>query len=274
MPKYSRLKPGHILAQRWFAKVGLDAHADAYIRYLTDRGYAPRTAECYFRSVAHFVHWTSERHVAFHDADDALIDHFLYRHLPHCQCASQCRKASADIRAAVKHFLDMLGIARATPAPIRVAGGDPNAARRDRYHRRSKAVITRLSATASTSLPTITRQPPDRTITIRPPLGRAGGSSGGGDWVSPTGAARGLSGATIAGTNPGSSSSPTSLPSRACRRQLNIWLVESPWRRAVAETTRGALKLSATIRCFSSSVQRRRDPVSITSSVETFGIGV
>ena len=79
---------------------------------------------------------------------------------------------------------------------------------------------------------------------------------------------------TIAGTKLSLSSSATSLPSRANRRQLNSWLVERPWRRAVADTRRGPLKLSATIRCFSFNVHRRRDPVSITSSVETFGIGV
>jgi transposase InsO family protein len=49
---------------------------------------------------------------------------------------------------------------------------------------------------------------------------------------------------------------------------------DNPYRRAVAETRRGPSKLSATIRRFSSSVQRRRAPVAITSSRETVGIGV
>jgi hypothetical protein len=38
-----------------------------------------------------------------------------------------------------------------------------------------------------------------------------------------------------------------------------------PYRRAVDETSRDPLKLSVTIRSFSSSVQRRRRPVSTTS---------
>jgi site-specific recombinase XerD len=77
MPKYSRLRSGHILARRWFAKAGLEAHADAYIRYLTEHGYAVPTVECYFRCVAHFLHWAVQQHAAFHDVGDALIDRWI-----------------------------------------------------------------------------------------------------------------------------------------------------------------------------------------------------
>ncbi|REE18333.1 hypothetical protein B0G71_1338 [Paraburkholderia sp. BL27I4N3] len=118
MPKCSRLRSGHILARRWFAEAGLEAHADAYIRYLTEHGYAVPTVECYFRCVAHFLHWAVQQHAAFHDVGDALIERFIQEHLPHCQCAPQCRRTSADVHAALMHFLDMYGIARATPAPI------------------------------------------------------------------------------------------------------------------------------------------------------------
>jgi len=105
MPKFSRLRSGHILARRWFAKAGLEAHADAYIRYLTEHGYAVPTVECYFRCVAHFVHWAVQQHAAFHDVGDALIDRFIHGHLPHCQCAPQCRRTNADVHAALMHFL-------------------------------------------------------------------------------------------------------------------------------------------------------------------------
>ena len=61
-------------------------------------------------------------------------------------------------------------------------------------------------------------------------------------------------------------------PSRTSRRQLNNWPADNPYLRAVADTRRGALALSATIRRFSSGVQRRRAPVWITSSRDTFDI--
>ena len=78
----------------------------------------------------------------------------------------------------------------------------------------------------------------------------------------------------IAGAKVVASSASTRRPSRASRRQLNSWLADRPFRRAVADTSRRPSWLSATIRCFSPNVQRRRAPVEITSSRETFGIGV
>jgi len=181
-------------------------------------------------------------------------------------------------------LLDLQSQTLHATAHVGMASGDPNPAGGHRNHqpsprglrltgRLSRTSSTRRNAAASTSLPTITRLPPARTITIRPAFGCVAGSSPGGAAVSATATVPGSSAAITAGTNPGTSSE-IRLPSRACRRQANNWLVDSPWRRAVADTTRGALKLSATIRCFSSSVHRRRDPVSITSSVETFDIGV
>ncbi|WP_349606106.1 site-specific integrase [Cupriavidus sp. DF5525] len=117
MPTYSRIKPGHLLSERWFAKAALGAHADAYVHYLTERGYARETVECYFRSVAHFVHWNSLRGVVLREMDEAVINRFLDGHLPHCRCAPRCRRTRADVHAALKHFFAMLGqtTSRQTP---------------------------------------------------------------------------------------------------------------------------------------------------------------
>lgn len=49
---------------------------------------------------------------------------------------------------------------------------------------------------------------------------------------------------------------------------------DRPYRRAVAATCRGPLRLSVTIRSFSSSVHRRRRPVSTTSNRETSALSV
>jgi integrase/recombinase XerD len=91
MSTYSRLKPGHILAQRWFARTALEAHLDAYVQYLTERGYAWETLERYFRRVAHFVRWVSRQDVALCDLSETLVKRFLDGHLPHCRCAPRCR---------------------------------------------------------------------------------------------------------------------------------------------------------------------------------------
>lgn len=117
MPKYSRIKPGHVLGERWFAEAALGAHADSYVHYLTERGYAQETVECYFRSVAHFVRWISQQGLALCDISEPLISQFLDGHLPHCRCAARCRRTRVDVRAALKHFFTMLGKARAPLAP-------------------------------------------------------------------------------------------------------------------------------------------------------------
>jgi hypothetical protein len=80
-------------------------------------------------------------------------------------------------------------------------------------------------------------------------------------------------GATISTGTKADPSSP-SRPSRASRRQVNSWQPESPCRRAVAETSPHPPKLSATIRRFSSKLQRRRAPVEMTSMRDTFDIVV
>ncbi|WP_224039720.1 site-specific integrase [Paraburkholderia unamae] len=66
--------------------------------------------ERYFRGVAHFVRWVSDQRVDFHEVGDALIEGFLYRHLPHCDCASKCERTRTNIRAGVGRFLDMWGV--------------------------------------------------------------------------------------------------------------------------------------------------------------------
>jgi hypothetical protein len=55
-------------------------------------------------------------------------------------------------------------------------------------------------------------------------------------------------------------------------QHLKSWLADNPYRRAVAD--REPAQTSATIRCFSSSVQRRRAPDEIISRRLTFDIGV
>src|SRR3984957_1798423 len=141
-------------------------------------------------------------------------------------------------------------------AHIGVAGRDPDPhACRDRDHRRSRTLSTRASAAASTPASTMTRQSFPTTITMRPLAGTAG----------TIGAADG-SGATVAGTKLVNSAS---APSGAGQNNLCHCINserEIPYRRAVDEIARGTRKLSTTIRSFSSSDQRRRRPVSTTSS--------
>jgi hypothetical protein len=100
------------------------------------------------------------------------------------------------------------------------------------------------------------RRPFAMTITMRPLVGAA----------ETVGA---VSATTIAGTKPICCASGSCRSGWNDRRQLSSKERDMPYRRAVAATWRGARKLSSTILSFSSSDQRRRRPVSTTSSRST-----
>lgn len=122
MLTYSRLRPGHFLAQRWFAQSGMETHAASYRRYLTKRGYSQNTMERYYRGLAHFAHWISGQRIGLREVDDALIGRFLFGHLLHCHCAPKCERTRTNIHAAVTLFLEMRGIARVGPiSPVSTA---------------------------------------------------------------------------------------------------------------------------------------------------------
>jgi hypothetical protein len=114
----------------------------------------------------------------------------------------------------------------------------------------------REAATPSTPASTTTRRSFPISITMRPFAGVAG--------VKATGSAT-----TIAGTKPDFCPTALSGSVQNDRRQFSKSEREMPYRRAVDEIARGVCMLSRTILSFSSSVQRRRRPVSTTPSRST-----
>lgn len=108
MPKHTRFRSGQRRSEEWFEAASLASSADAYVRYLAERGYATESIKGYFRSVAHFIHWFTRRGVGVNDVSEALIDRFLQRHLPRCRCAPRCYRVRSEVRPALRHFLRML----------------------------------------------------------------------------------------------------------------------------------------------------------------------
>src|SRR6516162_8604455 len=162
-------------------------------------------------------------------------------------------------RIAMQHLLHLqrqrgeafahVGVARRQPHPN---------SRRDRNHRRSRTSMRRPSASTSMPASTMMRRPLVNSISIR----RS---------VEYFVALRDKSSAD--GTGPSSETTAlTKLGADLARsaakalRQVTSSERDRPYRRAVAATRRGSDRLSKTIRAFSSSDQRRRRPVSTTSS--------
>jgi integrase/recombinase XerD len=120
MVQRTRVRSGQRRSEEWFAAASLGSSADAYVRYLTERGYAAESIKGYFRSVAHFVHWLTQRRFRARDICESLIDRFLDRHLPGCRCAPQCWRARSEVRAALRQFLKMLRLTGVCPRKLSV----------------------------------------------------------------------------------------------------------------------------------------------------------
>ena len=108
---------------------------------------------------------------------------------------------------------------------IGVTSGQPHPySARERNHGRSSTARTRASVAESTPLSTITRRPHLTTISIRP------GNDG---KLIVEGALLISTGANVVASSPSKS-----RPSRASRHNVNNWLTDRLYRRAVAETCR------------------------------------
>ena len=93
------------VAREWIARSAFNVSADAYVQYLTKRGYAARTIEGYFASIAHFAHWIGEQRVRPSDLNEGLIQRFISEHLPDCRCALRCCRCPCLIKARMAPLL-------------------------------------------------------------------------------------------------------------------------------------------------------------------------
>jgi integrase/recombinase XerD len=105
----TRLRSGQQRSEDWFAAASLGDTGDAYLLYLTERGYAAESIKGYFRSVAHFVHWCTGRKCSVKGIQESQIDQFLDGHLARCLCAPRCYRTRSEVRAALRLFFKMLG---------------------------------------------------------------------------------------------------------------------------------------------------------------------
>jgi len=105
----TRFRSGQRRSEDWFRAASLGDTADAYLHYLTDRGYAAESIKGYFRSVAHFAHWCTRRKLSVKGIQASRIDQFLDGHLAQCRCAPRCYRTRSEVRAALRLFFKMLG---------------------------------------------------------------------------------------------------------------------------------------------------------------------
>jgi integrase/recombinase XerD len=92
----------------WLRDSVLQSNAKAYATYLAEHGYADNTVRHYLNSVGHFSNWLTREEVDLGDIDDALVHHFLTKHLKTCDCSAPCQRSPESVRPALGHLLQVL----------------------------------------------------------------------------------------------------------------------------------------------------------------------
>ena len=84
------------------------AGLDALAVHLKERGYAARTTMMYGQVAGHFAQWIFDQRVPFESVDERKVSRFLDRHLPQCRCPLPGPRTRFTVRAALRHFLEIL----------------------------------------------------------------------------------------------------------------------------------------------------------------------
>ena len=97
-------------AHRWLQDTAIANDIGAYIDHLIGKGYASTTVSHYVNAVAHFTYWLGKQSICLEAVDEHVVSCFLKEHLPVCQCASRCHRATTEVRAALARWLELLRI--------------------------------------------------------------------------------------------------------------------------------------------------------------------
>jgi integrase/recombinase XerC len=86
----------------------LAPHVDAYLAYLNRGRYAHNTVSQYLRCITHFARWMQQTKLGLNQVEEAAVERFLNKHLPHCHCPMPVVRVYCDLRAACGHLLRIL----------------------------------------------------------------------------------------------------------------------------------------------------------------------
>jgi integrase/recombinase XerD len=100
----------------WFEKSVLGPSADCYVGYLRRHGYCAGTVQAHVSSVGHFSYWLTNRRIQLSRVDEALVQQFVTKHLPNCDCPGRWQRCVIETRAALQHLLTVLRTQERIPA--------------------------------------------------------------------------------------------------------------------------------------------------------------
>jgi site-specific recombinase XerD len=98
----------HLVRRDWLTDGPLNELIASYIEALQSRRYTRSTLGAYLRCLAHFGYWMKQEGLAVTNIDPTLVGRFVRDHLPVCACPAPCRSEVKEVRAALRHLLDLL----------------------------------------------------------------------------------------------------------------------------------------------------------------------
>src|SRR5215469_2577820 len=100
----------------WFEKSVLGPSADCYVGYLQRHGYCAGTIQAHVSSAGHFAYWLTTLRIQLSRVDEELVQQFVMKHLPNCDCPGRCQRRVIETRAALQHLLTVLRTQERIPA--------------------------------------------------------------------------------------------------------------------------------------------------------------
>ncbi|MFA4986655.1 MAG: integrase, partial [Candidatus Brocadiia bacterium] len=81
-----------------------------YLGHLQSSGYGFSTIQQYVQAAEHFARWFARAGRKIGDADAAVVEDFVTRHLPRCRCPRPRSRTTYCVRAALHQLLAALGV--------------------------------------------------------------------------------------------------------------------------------------------------------------------
>ena len=98
----------HCKPSGWLLESPFEPYVHTFTHYLIGQRYSANTITTYLGSMAHFARWFSQRGLSIRQIDEAIVDQFLDRHLPRCNCTRPVRKSRHELSATLSTLLSVL----------------------------------------------------------------------------------------------------------------------------------------------------------------------
>jgi site-specific recombinase XerD len=116
-------RSAHVVRRLRGRKLG--AAFDDLVAYLSERGHPPSTVRQYVQGVEHFDGWLRRTRRAVETIDETVVDDFLNRHLPRCQCPPPRSTSVHQVRTALRHLVVVLKrTGRLLPSTVETSVGE------------------------------------------------------------------------------------------------------------------------------------------------------